>query len=502
MNIYQFTAANPTGQTDVWTTTENLINKQKNNRIIMQGDLNCAHPGCRWDYAQPLNKDLGTADNKLEHFLKSTSGHFYAQQEHTWKGKECRAALDHVLTWNYHLPPQTAKPNPKSHKKFDHCQIWTQLPHLDFPKRANTARTTQPDFSQRIDTVFFKRHVDDWKVRIKMQIQGDLDENPTGQALADLIHKERKILAKEVRWLQDKAWKARRRASERREHRNKTQNTLLKRISLLTAALTETAPLQPKDRIKGATRRAMQGLGFLHLRPTFQKLVRQHVRWKALLTVEIGKAESLMEKENLKQSRRDDRRDIGRKKESFKHGIKGIKKITGKYNTSKPLTEVKISCPCGLKWKWQDHASPITEQGKEARTLEWTKECTANFRTHSLKMTQEGMEIKLETLTDMLHLLQATQNPPLDLGTRSLIYDIGPWKGENLPAGIETFFQKNAYHPFATRGNLECGKAGPIPMSTTAHNTHPEQPLSTRSIEHFCEGETCFTTDPTNFRSN
>ena len=58
---------------------------------------------------------------------------------------------------------------------------------------------------------------------IYIQIRGDLDENPTGQALADLIHKEQKILAKEVRWLQNKAWKARRRAGERREHRNKTQ---------------------------------------------------------------------------------------------------------------------------------------------------------------------------------------------------------------------------------------------------------------------------------------
>jgi len=95
-----------------------------------------------------------------------------------------------------------------------------------------------------------------------------LDENPTGQALVDLIHKEQKILAKEVRWLQDKAWKARRRAGKRKEHRNKTQNTLLKRISLLKAALLETTPLQPKDMIKGATRKAMQGLGFLHLRPT------------------------------------------------------------------------------------------------------------------------------------------------------------------------------------------------------------------------------------------
>ena len=129
----------------------------------------------------------------------------------------------------------------------------------------------------------------------------------------------------------------------------------------------------------------MQGLGFLHLRPTFQKLVRQHDRWKALLRVEISKAKSLMEKENLKQNRRDDRRDI-KKNEIFKHCIKGIKKITGKYNTSKPLTEVKISCQCGLKWTWQ-YASPLKE-GKEARTLEWIQKCTANFRTHSLKVTQ------------------------------------------------------------------------------------------------------------------
>jgi len=28
----------------------------------------------------------------------------------------------------------------------------------------------------------------------------ELDVNPTGQALADLIHEEQKILAKEIRW--------------------------------------------------------------------------------------------------------------------------------------------------------------------------------------------------------------------------------------------------------------------------------------------------------------
>jgi len=166
------------------------------------------------------------------------------------------------------------------------------------------------------------------------------------------------------------------------------------------------------------------------------------------------------------------------------------------------LTEVKISCPCGLKWTWHDHASPIHEEGKEARILAWIQQCTAHFRTHSLKMTPEGLEIKLETLTDMLPLLHATQNPPPDLGTKSLIYDIGPWKGENLLAGIETFFQKNAYHPFATCGNPNCGKAGPTPLSTMTHNTNPEQTLPTRRMEHFCDGNTSFTTGPTNFRSN
>jgi len=117
-------------------------------------------------------------------------------------------------------------------------------------------------------------------------------------------------------------------------------------------------------------------------------------------------------------------------------------------------------------------------------------------------MSSEGIALKLEVLTDMLPLLHATQNPPSDLGTRSLIYDMGPWKEENLLTGIESFFQKNAYHPFATCGNSKCGKTGPIPLSTSTPSTNPEQTPPTRSMEHFCEGKTCFTTDPTNFRSN
>jgi len=145
----------------------------------------------------------------------------------------------------------------------------------------------------------------------------------------------------------------------------------------------------------------MQGLGFFHLRASFQKLVRQHTKWKNLLTEEIRKAQKLMDKENSKQNRRDDRRasDIGRKNEIFKNGIKGIKEITGKCNTSKAQTEVKISGPCGFKWTCkEDVSSPTTQHEREKRTTIWINECTAKLQSHSSKLSQQGVEIRLEAL--------------------------------------------------------------------------------------------------------
>ena len=291
-------------------------------------------------------------------------------------------------------------------------------------------------------------------------------------------------------------------SGQRKEHRNKIQNTLRQKISLLKATLAEAVPPQPKDRIKGATRRVMQGLGFLHVRATFQKLVRQHIKWKTLLTEEIRKAEKLMDKENLRQNRRDDKRDIGRKDEIFKNGIKAIGQTTGKYDTSKPLTEVKISCSCGLKLTWkEDVSSLIDHQEREKRITIWINRFTTKLRIQSIKTSQQGVEIRLEALAKMTLLIQTTQTPPPDLGIRSLIHDTGPWKGENLLVGIETLFQKHAYHPFATCGESESGKTGPIPLSRVIESATPEQISPTRSIEHFCEGKTCFKADPTKFRS-
>jgi len=51
------------------------------------------------------------------------------------------------------------------------------------------------------------------------------------------------------------------------------------------------------------------------------------------------------------------------------------------------------------------------------------EKCTTKLRIHSTKLSQQGVEIRLEALAEMTLLIQATQAPSQDLGTRSLIYE-------------------------------------------------------------------------------
>jgi len=250
----------------------------------------------------------------------------------------------------------------------------------------------------------------------------------------------------------------------------------------------------------------MQGLEFLHLRDTLQKLVRQHTKRTSLLTEEIWKAEKLMDRENLTQNRRDDRRDVERKNEIFENGIKGIKKITVKYNTSKPLTELKISCPCGLKWGWQDSGPPPeAHTARERRIRARIKVCTVKLQSHSSKLTYDGVEVRLKSLAEMTLLIQATQPHPHPTHRTSkhapscMIMD--PADDHNQLVGIETFIQRNANHSYATRGNTECGKTGPETMSRITMSPAQGQPSQIRSIDHFCAAKDCFRMDPTHFCS-
>ena len=90
---------------------------------------------------------------------------------------------------------------------------------------------------------------------------------------------------------------------------------------------------------------------------------------------------------------------------------------------------------------------------------------------------------------------------PPSLPRRFLIDDIGPWQKENLLVPFETFFLKNAYHPFATCGNIKCGSTGPVPMTRGIMGPSSGKTAQTRTMNHLYAASNCFQMDPTNFRS-
>jgi len=159
---------------------------------------------------------------------------------------------------------------------------------------------------------------------------------------------------------------------------------------------------------------------------------------------------------------------------------KKLKKVTGKCNTSKPLTEVKKNSPYGIKWEWEDKVPTLAEQGsREEMILRWVQECTnGKIWTHSTKITPTGVEIRMTFLLDLPLLIQETHHNFLPLVKPFLIHDIGPWKQGNMLMVVEFFFQTHAYHPFATCGNTNHGMTGSIPMSRISTASTPHQKIT------------------------
>ena len=83
---------------------------------------------------------------------------------------------------------------------------------------------------------------------------------------------------------------------------------------------------------------------------------------------------------------------------------------------------------------------------------------------YTLVLDSEGIAVSTETLTHMSGLLDwatSLKGGP-QLQQPSLIVSTGPWRDGNLIAAAESFFQTNAYHPFATCAR---GHTGPVPLS-------------------------------------
>ena len=71
---------------------------------------------------------------------------------------------------------------------------------------------------------------------------------------------------------------------------------------------------------------------------------------------------------------------------------------------------------------------------------------------YTLVIDSEGIAVSTETLTRMASLLDwATSfHGGPQLQQPSLVLSTGTWREENLIVAAESFFQTNAYHPFAT----------------------------------------------------
>ena len=165
------------------------------------------------------------------------------------------------------------------------------------------------------------------------------------------------------------------------------------------------------------------------------------------------------------------------KNEIFKHGIKGIKKITGKYNTSKPLTEVKISCPCGLKWKWQ--AAFPDGIGREARALDWIQKCTANFRTHSTERLKKDWKFNLKPLQICSPFYMPPKTPLLKSGPDHSYTTLDPGRETIYSRVLNPSSKRTHTIPSPSVAIQSVGKRDPF-----RYQQHPTKPTRNKLPPH------------------
>jgi len=167
------------------------------------------------------------------------------------------------------------------------------------------------------------------------------------------------------------------------------------------------------------------------------------------------------------------------------------------------MSEVYWECPIGFRWAWSDKDTPPADRMKAQDVLPSLQEqMMKTGEKYKLVVDSEGIVVSTETLTHMSNLLDwaTTFEGGPQLQQPSLLLSTGPWRDGNLIAAAESFFQTNAYHPFATCAR---GHIGPVPMSRKeATPAVGEDTSSRRSIDHFCPHVEWNGHDPQHFRSN
>ena len=154
INLYQFTAANPAEQKEVWDIFAAWVLKHPNDQIILIGDFKSATVGERTGYSLPLSDNK--ADDSLHDFCQDTGGDLVSSKCHTRRRWKQNASLDNAVTWNYHLSQSQVCPFEAKHKRYDQGVLSFALPNEDFITTFKAPKQSFDIPTDRVDVVFFQ----------------------------------------------------------------------------------------------------------------------------------------------------------------------------------------------------------------------------------------------------------------------------------------------------------------------------------------------------------
>ena len=440
--------------------------------VVQVGDsyFRPARANQRSGYSRPLGWHLQYADSMLAGVMTQAPGTWTAADNHTWRNFRGKAAtLDHVIArhitqqgpprtrWMHF--PQNALPG-SARLKFDHSQLLVTLDPTILPPPGPPGHARSN--TQRFDPVLFKTTQGLWSKKARELFPpSESREVKSGEDLYDQHTRDCQRLLQIALLLQEKARRLLRRARERPPRRSKQQTLIWKEIHLLTTALHE-APLVLAN-FDAPIRRATQ-IVFDMVAPGTEAadkhLLRTTPWWRELLEAEISRRRDRLSQMGTEQDRDDTRKLQYRYSWLFDNAVKGVKRVMGKFNQSRPLDTTKQRCPNGVAWK-------VAQEVAEQEIRDWAGTWPLDQSRLSLCFASGTVSVTVHQLSDLLPLIRAVNNggTPPGLSEFRLEYSNGPWSGPNLITALETFFQTNAYNPFATCEFPDCRSQKKTPLS-------------------------------------
>jgi len=184
INLYQFTAANPAEQKEVWDIFAAWVLKHPNDQIILIGDFKSATVGERTGYSLPLSDNK--ADDSLHDFCQDTGGDLVSSKCHTWRRWKQNASLDNAVTWNHHLSQPQVSPFEAKHKLNDHRVLSFALPAEDL---VTTFKVPKQNFD--IPTDRYQRNLLQWHKNVQQTISPFASNDGQEETCESLLNKMR-----------------------------------------------------------------------------------------------------------------------------------------------------------------------------------------------------------------------------------------------------------------------------------------------------------------------